>query len=103
LSYKNVFLNSIDPVKFSIGTFEDFFLKNPLNTSLFKVEHTSDIVRIMVLWKYGGTYLDTDVITQHKLDSMPLNYACAASEAIVGNAILNFQNIKDNFNKFYDY
>jgi hypothetical protein len=38
LSYKNVFLNSIDPVKFSIGTFEDFFLKNSLNTSLFKVD-----------------------------------------------------------------
>jgi lactosylceramide 4-alpha-galactosyltransferase len=98
LSYKNVHLNSIDVIKFSIGTiFEEFFLKNALNTSLFKVEHTSDIVRIMVLWKYGGTYLDTDVITKQKLDSLPLNYACPESEAEVCNGILNFQNINDNF------
>jgi lactosylceramide 4-alpha-galactosyltransferase len=98
LSYKNVHLNSIDVVKFSIGTtFEEFFLKNALNTSLFKVEHTSDIVRIMVLWKYGGTYLDNDVITKQKLDSLPLNYACAASDTIVANGLINFQSINDNF------
>jgi lactosylceramide 4-alpha-galactosyltransferase len=97
LSYNNVFLNSIDVDKFSIGTpFEEFFVQNVLEKSLYKIVHTSDVVRFMVLWKYGGTYLDTDIIVRQKLDSLPSNYACPESETHINNAAINFQNINEN-------
>jgi lactosylceramide 4-alpha-galactosyltransferase len=98
LSYPNVYFNSIDVDKFSIGTpFEEFFARKVLKTSAFKVVHESDVVRIMVLWRFGGSYIDTDIIVRQKLDSTPPNYACPESETHINNAAINFQSISDNF------
>merc|ERR1719481_1663510 len=33
-----------------------------VKNSMWPISHTSDIVRFMLLYKYGGTWLDTDVI-----------------------------------------
>ena len=33
-----------------------------LNGSFYKVEHTSDVLRCAVLWRFGGTYLDADMV-----------------------------------------
>ncbi|XP_070393651.1 lactosylceramide 4-alpha-galactosyltransferase-like [Dermacentor albipictus] len=38
-----------------------------LNESPHKVEHLSDFLRYVVLWKHGGVYLDTDVIVMKSL------------------------------------
>jgi lactosylceramide 4-alpha-galactosyltransferase len=48
-----------------------YFSKTPLEkwdfgaamaSSSWPTEHSSDILRLLTLWKYGGTYLDLDVI-----------------------------------------
>ena len=38
-------------------------LDRHLNLLLFMFSHLSDLVRFSLLYLYGGTYLDTDVIT----------------------------------------
>ena len=38
------------------------WVADKLNASLYKVEHTSDVLRCAILWRFGGTYLDTDMI-----------------------------------------
>lgn len=97
LSYPNVFLKFIDVDKFSIGSpFQEFFAKKVLDSSLWKVEHTSDVVRLMLLWRFGGSYVDTDVIVRQKFDSIPLNYACPESTTYINGAIMNFESSKDN-------
>lgn len=36
--------------------------KKRLEESSFPVEHASDVLRLTMLWKYGGTYCDLDVV-----------------------------------------
>lgn len=42
------------------------------------------------LWKYGGTYLDLDVIVKKGLNILKPNYAGAESEKAVAAGVLNF-------------
>ena len=34
------------------------------------IVHKSDLVRLLVLWKHGGIYIDTDVIVTGSFDSV---------------------------------
>lgn len=70
---------------------EEFINGGMLYNSLFPVEHTSDIFRLLLLWKYGGTYLDSDMIVKRQIDDLGANFACVDGEMnIVSNAFLNF-------------
>lgn len=42
---------------------EELYHTNKINSSRFPVEHMSDVLRFLTLWKFGGTYLDFDTIT----------------------------------------
>lgn len=96
LTYPNVHFNTLDLIKFSLGTpFEKLINKGELHASKFVVSHTSDVLRLLVLWKYGGTYLDTDMIVRKRLDSVPSNFACEDVANGVNGAILNFSNNKE--------
>lgn len=95
LSYPNVFINYLNMQELSIKSpMESFFRTQRLAKSAFKVEHTSDVLRLLLLWKYGGTYLDTDMIVMKKLDSVASNYACVQDIWYVNGAILNFDDKK---------
>lgn len=89
LSYPNVFINYLNMEQFSVGTpLKDFINSGKLSKSLYRMEHTSDVLRYLVLWKFGGTYLDSDMIVRKRLDATS-NYACRQSEDEINGAILN--------------
>lgn len=89
-SYPNVFVNYINVNQLSIGSpMEEFIRSEKLSSSSYKVEHTADVLRFLVLWRFGGTYIDLDVIVRQRLDSFS-NYACPESNVYINNAILNF-------------
>lgn len=44
--------------------------KGSLNQSSYPLMHRSDAVRVAILWKYGGLYLDLDVIVFRPLDCL---------------------------------
>lgn len=91
LSYENVYLYTFDLLQFSLDTpFEEFMRSERLYQSVFVVSHTSDVLRLLVLWKFGGTYLDTDIIVRQRIDSVPSNFACDDTDNTVNGAILNF-------------
>lgn len=61
--YNNVNLRYINFVKYSLKTpLQDFVTSNTIYTSQWPVSHTSDLLRFLTLWKFGGTYLDLDVV-----------------------------------------
>lgn len=65
LSYSNVYLRHINMNEFFKRTpLEEKWLVNRagLRTSLWPQSHASDILRYTLLWKYGGFYIDLDVI-----------------------------------------
>lgn len=56
---------------------------------------TMYVIKIMFLsysslWKYGGTYLDLDVIVKKGFNILKPNYAGAESEKAVAAGVLNF-------------
>jgi mannosyltransferase OCH1-like enzyme len=66
-------------------------LRNAWIDSKFPLEHISDIVRIIALYKYGGLYLDTDVITLVPFKIInKQNFACIQDMSQIDNAVMHF-------------
>uniref|UniRef100_A0A8D8GDZ4 Lactosylceramide 4-alpha-galactosyltransferase n=1 Tax=Culex pipiens TaxID=7175 RepID=A0A8D8GDZ4_CULPI len=92
LPYPNVFLRRVNMTTFGLGSpVEEMFERGALNNSSFIVEHTSDVLRLLTVYKYGGTYLDTDVVVMKSLDELPLNYLVSEGDGFVANGIINLQ------------
>lgn len=90
LSYSNVFFHSANITKLSIGSpMEDFLKTDKLKSSKYPLEHISDAARLVILWKYGGVYLDADVIVQRSFDSVPSNFICRQG-TFFGNSVIAF-------------
>lgn len=62
-SYTNIHLRYINFIKYTHKTpLQDFVVSNLIFTSHWPVSHSSDLLRFLTLWKFGGTYLDLDVV-----------------------------------------
>ncbi|CAG0907572.1 unnamed protein product, partial [Cyprideis torosa] len=69
---------------------QDFLQKTPLQdlylqeqSSIFLYPHLSDIVRVGVLYRYGGIYIDLDVITLQNYDQLPDGMALYHSGKVI--------------------
>lgn len=97
-SYTNIHFMNMNMLAFVAGTpVENFYHSGKLFTSKYFIEHMSDFLRLLVLYKYGGIYLDTDAIVQKNMDVLPANFI--GKEAYggkkingVNGAVLGLQN-----------
>lgn len=89
--YSNIHIKFLNPVEFSKGTqLEEFFAKDKMKNSSNPIEHMSDIVRVLLLNKYGGQYLDLDVLSLVPISVINrVNFACPEVKNVVTNAIIN--------------
>ncbi|XP_054273513.1 lactosylceramide 4-alpha-galactosyltransferase-like [Macrosteles quadrilineatus] len=97
---------------FAGSPLEDLHRKKLLETSDYPVEHTSDLVRLTLLWRFGGTYCDLDVITIRSLNKLKTNWAGMQDAEVIANGVLNFepegvghqilQRALEHVNKHYD-
>ena len=53
------------------------------------LRHISDILRILTLWKYSGTYFDLDVIVKKPISQRGKNFACIQEDGLINSAIVN--------------
>lgn len=76
LTYKNIFLRNNDIWKYAENTSAAGFLESDklLKSKYFPV-HMSDLLRLISIWRFGGIYMDTDIIVKKTLQTLPLNYA----------------------------
>ena len=90
LKYRNVQINYLNITQYAEGTpMEEWIKKGELSRSNYQTSHTSDVLRFLTLWKYGGTYLDLDVVVLKPVDTFS-NYAGVESREFIGSAIINF-------------
>lgn len=90
LSYNNVKIRRLNYENYIKDTpLEHFYKSRKLESSKYSFSHASDILRYLSLWKYGGLYLDLDVIVLKSLENLPPNYAGYDSENIAVG-VLNF-------------
>ncbi|KAK4874654.1 hypothetical protein RN001_014014 [Aquatica leii] len=112
-SYKNVKFLHFDIMSLVNGsTVESLYQQNKVESAAYPMIATSDISRLLILQKYGGTYLDLDVIVLKRLDTLPLNCVGLQSSSYVNNAVIKLSNdgagqiftqlcledLRDNFN-----
>jgi len=63
LKYKNVHVNRIQVTEYMRNTpTEKWYSSGILDIDKWPNIHMSDVLRYLTLWKFGGIYLDLDVI-----------------------------------------
>lgn len=91
-SYENIHFRNINLWKYAEDTpLSEFLMSDKLFLSQYLNSHVSDFLRYISLYKYGGTYLDLDVIVLKSFENITYNYAGAESENFVAAGVLNFQ------------
>jgi lactosylceramide 4-alpha-galactosyltransferase len=109
LSYPNINFNYLNITQYAENTpLDDWMRTNKLFRSSFVISHTSDVLRYLTLWKFGGTYLDLDTVSLKPLSTLNPNFAgpkakhssLSESSIVVGHKIaeLCLKNLVDNFN-----
>ncbi|XP_053695406.1 lactosylceramide 4-alpha-galactosyltransferase [Sabethes cyaneus] len=92
LSYKNVHLRFVNLTTYAQDTpLEDWMKSGEIFRSKYMNSHLSDIMRYLTLYKYGGTYLDLDVVVLKSFDTLEPNYAGAESPRWVAAGVINFE------------
>lgn len=92
LSYENVQFNYLPIKEYSVDTpLEEFIKQGHLSQSKYQSTHTADVLRFLTLFKYGGIYLDLDVIVLKPLNSILPNFVSSENDDIVGSAIISFE------------
>ena len=65
LSYPNVHVRHLNFERYFVGSpLEEWYKEGALKASRWPRSHASDVLRFLTLWKYGGTYLDLDVVVR---------------------------------------
>ncbi|KAH8376753.1 hypothetical protein KR093_001155 [Drosophila rubida] len=91
-SYKNVHFRQLNIWRYAKGTpIEDWVNKGDLFESSFLTEHASDLMRLMSLYRYGGIYMDIDVVVLRSMENLPLNYVGAEDSETLCNAVLSLE------------
>ncbi|KAK9509178.1 hypothetical protein O3M35_006550 [Rhynocoris fuscipes] len=90
LSYNNIKFRHVDMSKFFISTpLEKWYEEGKLKSSKWPRSHASDILRYTALWKYGGTYVDLDIVLLKSLEGI-LNYSGQESPKNVAAGLMSF-------------
>ena len=92
LSYTNINFNYLNLDQYAEETpLADWMKNGELFRSKFVISHTSDILRYLSLWKYGGTYLDLDIVMLKPLNELEPNFAGIESADVVAVGIVNLE------------
>ncbi|XP_078265950.1 alpha-1,4-N-acetylglucosaminyltransferase-like [Rhinoraja longicauda] len=88
-SMKNVIILPLNPTElFKDTPLEGWYQKVNPEKEKFWTHVLADGCRLALLWKFGGIYLDTDIIS---LRSIPFaNFTCQEHAGVVNNAALGF-------------
>jgi hypothetical protein len=91
LSYPNVNFRYANLMELAKGTSAEEFMKsNKLAQSSYQIEHTSDLLRMMILARFGGLYLDHDVWSLLPLNVVNReNFGCPEYSNLISNAVIS--------------
>lgn len=53
--------------------------------------HVADLLRVLSMYRFGGIYLDLDVVVLRSLEDLPPNFMGAQLNTSIGNSVLGLQ------------
>lgn len=90
--YPNIHFRNLNLDTYAIDTpMENWWHTNQLFHSKYLVSHTSDFLRYTSMYRFGGIYLDLDVVVQQSFNLIPPNFAAAESEHFVAVGAIGFE------------
>lgn len=91
--YGNIHFRNMDLWKYSTDTPVDEWAKtNKLFRSTFLYEHMSDYLRAVTLFKYGGLYMDLDIVVQKSLNELGENFLGDDWGDVVAGGVMHLNN-----------
>ncbi|XP_069755461.1 alpha-1,4-N-acetylglucosaminyltransferase-like isoform X1 [Narcine bancroftii] len=95
-SLENVVILPLNAMELFEGTpLKSWYLKVNPEKEKYWIRVFSDACRLALIWKYGGTYLDTDIIS---LRPLPIaNFLCPESRRSVSNGALGLLSLHHPF------
>lgn len=107
--YKNIFTLKLDEANLVQNTpLDTWYFNETWRKSQLWDYHLGDALRLAYLWKYGGVYLDTDVIVLRNILELPSNSLAYENDerTAIDGAVLSFDKshpfINLAMNKFVD-
>ena len=94
-NYANVSVILVDPAEYFANTpLEAWYKEEEWATSLYRIVHLSDYIRVVTLQKGGGMYMDLDIVTMKPFDEQHLwNFFLIETEEmqLLSNAVLHLE------------
>lgn len=91
-TYTNIKFLRLNITNYGNGTpLSDWMRDGKMFDSDYINSHLSDVLRYLTLYKYGGTYLDLDVVVLKNLDEAGVNYSGAESNEDVAAGFMNME------------
>ncbi|XP_037960942.1 lactosylceramide 4-alpha-galactosyltransferase [Teleopsis dalmanni] len=91
LSYPNIFLRNLNMWTYAANTpIHEWFLDGELFKSKYVISHISDFLRFLTLYRWGGTYLDMDIIMLQTIEDIAPNFSGAESDRFIAAGVINF-------------
>lgn len=91
--FPNVKLARVHLTKYAESTPLEEMVKNkPFENSKWWIEHTSDVLRSLTLFKWGGIYLDTDMLVVKSLTPLGPNWVAKEDSHLVNSAAIAMSN-----------
>ncbi|EDV99385.1 lactosylceramide 4-alpha-galactosyltransferase [Drosophila grimshawi] len=90
LSYKNIQLRQLNLWSYAAGTpIEEWLKDGQLFRSSYLFSHISDFLRFLTLYRYGGIYLDMDVVMLRSMEDVPPNFTGAESNTHLAAGVMS--------------
>lgn len=90
--YRNIHLRNLNLETYATDTpMEDWWHTDQLFLSKYLISHTSDFLRYTSMFRFGGIYLDLDVVVQQSFNTIPPNFAAAESDNFVAVGAIGFE------------
>lgn len=91
--YKNIHFRNMDLWQYSIDTpVTDWVKTNKLFRSNFLYEHMSDYLRAVTLYKFGGLYMDLDIVVQKSLKDLGEDFIGDDWANVVAGGVMHLNN-----------
>lgn len=93
--YDNIKIRRLNLIEYAKGTpLESMVSEGGLTWSRWRISHTSDALRYLSLYKWGGVYLDLDFVVAKSLSELAPNWAARETETSVASGALAFSRDK---------
>lgn len=92
MEYPNIYFRNVQLQRLCADTpLEGWIESFALFKSIARYEHASDIIRVLLLYKFGGTYIDMDYMMIRPLDAIKRNWIAIQIDNCLNNAVFDFR------------